>query len=103
MCGGFFHYKKLIELSIYTNSVIILHKRCQPKIFHLSKNSAQLRIQKKGVSQKFFTVRLVEITHNNMLKPSSRIGCNDSLYSLVNEQTESMTEKFFKESFSPLL
>jgi len=38
-----------------------------------------------------------------MPKLSSRIGCNDSPFSLVNQQTESMTEKFFKESFWLLL
>jgi hypothetical protein len=58
-------------------------KRRQPKIFHLSD--------------------CIEITDINMLKLSNRIGCNDSPFSLVNQQTESMTEKFFEESFSPLL
>jgi hypothetical protein len=51
----------------------------------------------------FSFVRFIEITNMNMLKLSNRIGCNDSPSSLVNQQTESMTEKFFEESFSPLL
>ncbi|MBQ2600240.1 hypothetical protein II582_02515 [bacterium] len=34
-----------------------------------------------------------------MLKLLNRIGCNDSPFSLVNQQTESITEKFFKKPF----
>ena len=62
---------------------LVIWKRRQPKIFHSSD--------------------CVEITYKNMLKLSERIGCNDSPSSSENLQTESMTEKFFKESFSPLL
>jgi len=58
-------------------------KRRQPKIFHLSD--------------------CVEITIKNMPKLSNRIGCNDSPSSLVNQQTESMTEKFFERALSPRL
>ena len=42
----------------------------------------------------------VKITDKNMLKLSNRIGCNDSPSSLENQQTESMTEKFFRGLFS---
>ena len=38
-----------------------------------------------------------------MLKLSNRIGCNDSPFSLANQQTESMTEKFFKRALFPRL
>ena len=62
---------------------LVIWKRRQPKIFHLSD--------------------LLKLQPKNMLKPTDRIGCNDSPFSLVNQQMESMTEKFFKESFSPLL
>ena len=61
----------------------LFKKRRQPKIFHLSD--------------------CVEITDINMLKLSIRIGCNDSPFSLVNQQIESMTEKFFKKIFWLLL
>ena len=58
-------------------------KRRQPKIFHLSD--------------------CIEITDINMLKLSNRIGCNDSSFSQVNQQTESMTEKFFERALFPRL
>ena len=58
-------------------------KRRQPKIFHLSD--------------------CTEITDINMLKLSNRIGCNDSPFSQVNQQTESMTEKFFERALFPRL
>lgn len=58
-------------------------KRRQPKIFHLSD--------------------CIEITDKNMLKMSNRIGCNDSPFSQVDQQTESMTEKFFERALFPRL
>ena len=55
---------------------------------------------KKGDSQKFFICQIaLKLQSENMPKLSNRIGCNYSPFSLVNKQTESMTEKFFKESF----
>ena len=58
---------------------------------------------KKASAKNFSRSDCIEITDINMPKLSSRIGCNDSPLSLVNQQTESMTEKFFKESFWILL
>ena len=55
-------------------------------------------------SRKIFQLSdCIEITDINMPKLSNRIGCNDSPSSLVNQQTESMTEKFFKRALFPRL
>jgi len=76
----------------------------EPKIFSfVRKFSSASYPTKKASAKNFSRSDCVEITDINMLKRHDRIGCNDSPYSLVNQQTESMTEKFFKESFSPLL
>jgi len=60
----------------------------EPNFFKIKNDSKE--------PKNFSFVRFFEITDINMLKLYHRIGCNDSPYSLVNQQTESMTEKFFK-------
>ena len=95
----------IIQLRNWIDSLVKINLAI-PLYWTINQNQIIFRRNKKTArkSRKIFHLSdCVEITDKNMLKLSNGIGCNDSPFSQVNQQTESMTEKFFERALFPRL